>query len=513
MRRLNAWTLARWALPAAIAGLAVWLLAPVQAVDQAPVRGGDRVDTPRAAAAADDETAAGPDRQHLENLARAMAEGLPYVPGEVLVKYRPGVDAAGRQGALGALRLDRASARTRWIGDLQHVESADIDDAEHASAVMARQPEVLYAHPNYIARVHRVPNDPYYSSQWNFEAINLPLAWDINWGGTNGANAVTVGIVDTGFPQASGTYSQPIWTGSSFQTFPIPFAKAADFDHAKVVAGRDFAMGWNIFFDAMGHGTHTAATVAQQTDNSLGYAGIAHGATIIPAKVCVGYWDMQMYWGTIGRSGYADPDGYGCSLSAMIAGMKWVVDNGARVVNMSIGGISPTPAFLDTLHYAVDHGAFVSLSAGNEAKNGNPTTYPASYAPQIQGVVAVGSVTRSLARASYSSYGSYVELAAPGGGAGDIYQMIPYQGDLDYRLASPRFDRFAGTGYQGTSMAAPHVAGVAALLYSQGVTNPAAIEAALERFAKDLGTAGRDDEFGYGLIDARATLRGLGVAK
>jgi serine protease len=171
----------------------------------------------------------------------------------------------------------------------------------------------------------------------------------------------------------------------------------------------------------------------------------------------------------------------------------------------------------EALQYAVSRGAFVTIAAGNDAEDGNPTIYPAAYAPSIDGVVAVGAVNRRLARASYSSFGSYVELVAPGGGDGpqadEIWQMGPMQSDLRFALLSPRFDRSQSFGIRGTSMAAPHVAGVAALLYSQGITNPAAIEAALKRFARDLGPPGPDPEYGAGLVDARAALRGLGVAK
>jgi serine protease len=107
-----------------------------------------------------------------------------------------------------------------------------------------------------------------------------------------------------------------------------------------------------------------------------------------------------------------------------------------------------------------------------------------------------------------------VELAAPGGdSSGYVWQVVPWSSDLSTSLSSPRYDRYTSGGKSGTSMATPHVAGVAALLYNQGVTKPAAIEAALKRFARDLGPAGRDDEYGYGLVDARATLRGLGVAR
>ena len=164
------------------------------------------------------------------------------------------------------------------------------------------------------------------------------------------------------------------------------------------------------------------------------------------------------------------------------------------------------------------------MAAGNAFLDCNPTQTPAEIAPRIQGAVSVAAVDLQKNHAPYSSSGSWVELAAPGGSGsggdqGYVWQQTfnpNYTDTFDLpvsRYVAPRFDVMAYVGYAGTSMAAPHVAGVAAMLMQQGVTDPAAIEAALEKFAVDLGTPGRDDLFGFGLIDARAALRGLGLAK
>jgi serine protease len=525
---------ARLALAVAVVVAAVALLVTVEGQERAAAQPGqerrvgqpgqgrpaaqqspDTRTDPRAARLYEQSTAPVVDRQHLENLMRAITEDLPYVPGEVLVRYKSGTDTRGQLAALNTLRLNASRTRTRWIGEVLHVVSADIDPPEHAAEVLRRQPEVLYAQPNYIQHPDKLPNDPLYSSQWNLDAINMPQAWDVNWGATTGKNKVIVAVLDTGFTTANGVYNYQLWNGSGFQVFPIPFSPPVDFTLSNVLDGKDFTYGFSRMFDSSGHGTHVAGTIAQQTDNATYYAGIAHGATLLPVKVCYAYWDVQIYRGSLSVPGYSSTTTTGsCPTSAIIAGIQYAVDNGADVINMSLGGTSPNPSERDAMRAALDRGVFFSLSAGNEADDGNPTTYPASYAKDMDGVVAVGAVTRSLKRAYYSSYGSFVELAAPGGdSSGYVYQVVPSSGDLSSSLAAPRYDRYSSGGYSGTSMAAPHVSGVAALLYNQGITRPAGIEAAMKRFAKDLGTAGRDDEYGYGLIDARATLRGMGVAK
>ena len=200
--------------------------------------------------------------------------------------------------------------------------------------------------------------------------------------------------------------------------------------------------------------------------------------------------------------------------------IRAAADAGAKVINLSLGGPGPAPAYADAINYAVQRGAFVAIAVGNEFEDGNPIEYPAAYAAQIAGTMSVGAVGRGLNRAFYSNTGSHLEIVAPGGdsresgSSGLVLQTGLVEPDFDpATVVSPRFDRYADAAKQGTSMASPHVAGLAALIYSQGVTSPPAIEAALKQFARDLGDPGSDAQYGAGLIDARATLRGLGIAR
>jgi serine protease len=197
------------------------------------------------------------------------------------------------------------------------------------------------------------------------------------------------------------------------------------------------------------------------------------------------------------------------------------------VINLSLGRDGgPAPAVQSAIQYAVSHGAFVSVAGGNEALD--PTRPPeryAEFAAQIDGMVAVGATGPNRRRADYSNIASFIELAAPGG---DFSRNLAEDGVLQQTIdlsltesfngpvskyTAPRFDVFAYYYFEGTSMAAAHVSGLAALLMSQGVTDPAAIEAILKQSATDLGSPGRDNEYGYGLINARAALRGMGLAR
>ncbi len=459
-------------------------------------------------------------------LVRAIREDLDHVPGEVLVKFRAGTEPAVQSSVFALAPRDTAGDGLRWVGD---VAVLSIDPGAPAAQVarrLALEPEVEYAQPNYLIRLESTPNDPGLARQWNFTAIDLPRAWDINPGGRD----VLVAVVDTGVTDTTTAVNYRVWTDRGFEIASVPYRVNPDLSDTRIQRGLDttgirltipgFAPGQPVL-DTEGHGTHVAGTILQATNNNLGFAGIAYEARLLPVKACISYWDLQFFLGAIGEPGFVPPTFTGgCVTSEVVAGVRYAADQGAKVINLSLGGPGESPAYRDALNYAVQRGAFVSIAVGNEFEEGNPVEYPAAYAAQIAGAVSVASVGRSERRAYYSNTGTYVEIAAPGGDVRDggltglIYQVGLFGPDFDpSTIVVPRFDRYADEPNQGTSMAAPHVAGLAALLYSQGVTNPAAIEAAIKRFARDLGAAGTDPEYGHGLIDARATLRGLGLAR
>jgi serine protease len=295
----------------------------------------------------------------------------------------------------------------------------------------------------------------------------------------------------------------------------LSFAAAPDLAPAsRFVTPRDFIWDDNVPLDLDGHGTHVSGTIGQATNNSTGTAGVAFNVKIMPVKVIDGIWDN-----IFGAPNFGSDD-------TVARGIRYAADNGARIINMSIGRDgAPAPVVEDALKYAVGKGVFIAIAAGNGFEDGNPKEVFADIASRVPGVVSVAAVSPDKTHAHYSTTGSYVELSAPGGTdrgfgrGGYVFQQA-----YDFRLvetylrepaqySAPRFDVMTYVGSVGTSMASPHVAGLAALLMQQGITDPAAIEAALEKFATDLGDPGRDNTFGFGLIEARDTLRGLGLAK
>jgi serine protease len=448
----------------------------------------------------------------------AADRDLPYLPGEVLVKFKRGVSRTGQQRALQALRSQPGIGELRWVRDIAILRDASEANAEILAAQLREQPEVAYAEPNRLYRTHLTPKDPSFdASQWNLKVIDVPRAWDINPGAT--AN-VTVAVIDSGVTTVNSSFTFQSWNGTAVAPLSVPFKVSPDLAATRLVKSKDFIYWDGPVLDMDGHGTHVASTIGEDTNNDLAVAGIAYNASIMPLKACIGFWEVQFTMSESGYQGLVPADSGGCAEDAILSALVYAADNGAKVINMSLGGEAPSAAIREALTYAVGKGAFVSISVGNAYEEGNPVEYPAADAAGINGAVAVGAVGPSLRRSYYSGTGDHVELAAPGGdfralGAdGLVWQVSLSSSDADpHTTLTPRFDRYFEVGLEGTSMAAPHVAGIAALLVAQGVTRPSTIEALLKATALDLGTPGRDKEYGLGVVHARRALLGFGVVK
>jgi serine protease len=441
----------------------------------------------------------------------------------VIVKFRDGTSVRSAETSLLAVRaLSRAAAvstRPSYANfDIVTIDASD--DAEAVADGLRQRPEVEYAQAAYRLHTEFLPNDRYYSNQWNLAMIGMERAWDVQ---PQAGASVTVALLDTGLAYLNTIerYSAAAFTDDVGVGYPalgavdVPFVAATDLiTPGRVVSPHDFIWDTDRPLDLSGHGTHVAGTIGQLTNNGAGTAGVAFNVKLMPVKVLSSEWDD-----IFGSPNLATDD-------VVARGIRYAADNGAKVLNMSIGRTGPpAPVIEDAMKYAVGKGAFIAVAGGNEYENGNPTEVIAEIASRLQGVVSVAAVDRAKHRAYYSGAASWIEIAAPGGS----FRGFPSEGGIlqqtyDFalvdtfelppsRYTAPRFDALAYYYFAGTSMAAAHVSGVAALMAQQGIRDPAAIEAALEKLATDLGDSGRDHSFGFGLIEARLVLRGLGLAK
>lgn len=397
-----------------------------------------------------------------EYAAFGVTKGRPaYVPGQLIVEFAPATGSTLQSQVLESYNLHLVERLDRTAFVLVEVEP------EKALPVVAQEllqhPAIVSAEPNYYRYAHFEPNDPYFSYQWHFPQIQMQAAWDQSTGA-----GVTVAVVDTGVAyETYGSYQQaPDLAGTIF------------------VPGYDFVNDDTHPNDDNSHGTHVAGTIAQTTNNNMGVAGMAFNARIMPVKVL---------------------NASGAGTSWQVAqGIRWAADKGANVINLSLGSSTGSSVEKQAVQYAYDHGVTVVASAGNDGAGA--VDYPAAY----DVVIAVGAVRYDEALAYYSNYGTALDVVAPGGDVtvdqnGDGYGDGVLQQTFNPNTKNPTDFRYYF--FQGTSMAAPHVAGVVALLIAKGVAaTPDHVRAALESTAKDLGNPGWDNTYGYGLIQVADAL-------
>ena len=316
---------------------------------------------------------------------------------------------------------------------------------------------IEYAEPNYIYQTYFTPNDPMYNKQWNMTMINMEKAWDI----ADGKGAV-VAVIDTGV------------AFESYNDKKGKYHLVPDLGQTKFVPGYDFIDNDEHANDDNGHGTHVAGTIAQSTHNKVGVVGIAHKASIMPLKV-------------LNRYGYGN-------IADIAEAIKYAADHGAHVINMSLGGGGDSKLMRDAIEYAYKKGVTIVCAAGNEGRN--RASYPAAY-PYAIGVSSVGP---DGGLAPYSNYGEGVDIAAPGGNTKQKREHGILQNTIG--RMDPTTDNYEY--FQGTSMASPHVAGVAALLVSNGIRDPAKVEEILFATATKKGDVSK---YGAGIVNAAAALQ------
>jgi len=391
-----------------------------------------------------------------------------WVPNEIIVKFKNG--ASKEQFEQVNRRHGALVLYTNPIASFKKLKIPAGRTPQQLVEIYNREPDIEYAELNYYAYAHFVPDDPLYSYQWNFNdpcsGINIEPVWDITAGDPN----VIVAVVDTGV---------------AYEEYGGRFGLAPDLANTNFVAGYNFVKDNEHANDDDGHGTHVTGTIAQSTNNGIGLAGIAFNCSIMPVKVLANR-------GQVSSGSHAD----------IAAGIYFAADNGADVINMSLGGPSGSNTLRDAVAYAYNQGVTIVCSAGNDGP-GASASYPAAYDEYC---IAVAATRYDKTRAYYSTTGSFVDIAAPGGDIEVDQNQDGYRDGILQQTFGRNPKDWGYWFYQGTSMAAPHVSGVAALLISTGVTGPDAVREALEATAEDLGTPGKDAEYGWGLVDAHAAL-------
>jgi serine protease len=406
---------------------------------------------------------------------------------EMLFRHATGESA--RAATLGALAADSARAALEARYAPLSGEEREKLDTILAMKALHRRPDVALVEPNYIRRAQATPNDTHFGLQWHYPLINLPAAWDL----TTGSDTVEVAVLDTG-----ALFDHPDLAGQLSSDFDFDFVSSASqsLDGGGIDNNAEDPGDGGGVQPSSFHGTHVAGTIGARTNNGSGVAGVAWDVTLIPLRV-LGRFGSGTSFDILQAVRYAAglPNDSGSS---------HLVD----VINLSLGGTGSSAAEQDVYTQARNAGVIIIAAAGNN--NSSQLFFPASY----DGVVSVSAVETRRQKAPYSNFGTKVDVAAPGGDTSVDRNGDGFADGVLSTLKDEAADSFVFAFYQGTSMASPHVAGVAALMKAvdPGLT-PADFDTLLStgQLTNDLGAGGRDDIFGYGLIDARKAVEAAGA--
>jgi thermitase len=375
---------------------------------------------------------------------KGLANRVEKAPAQdhILVKFKDNVGQAKKAEVLAKHGLSEKS-EIKQIGVKIININTDENTAEEVIQRLISEKDVEFAEVDGALQAGAVPNDPYYSSQWHLSNISLPPAWDVS----SGSPSVIVAVIDSGVDM-----SHPDLT-------------------TKLVSGWNFLNGTSNTQDSGalgGHGTAVSGTVGAATDNSNGVAGVGWNVSIMPLLV-------------LSSSNYA-------SWSNVASAITYAADHGAKVINISIYGSSYSSTMQSAVNYAWNKGLVIFACAGNEANN--ILQYPAA----LQNVIAVSASNSGNTLEGFSSYGDYVDFAAPGSGITTTYLGSSY------------------AAWSGTSFSSPITAGVAALLFSAKPTlSNSQVVNMLVSTADDLGTPGWDQYYGHGKVNAAKAIAALGT--
>lgn len=388
----------------------------------------------------------------------------PYSESEIIVKYKPLINSQSVDEVEEANDLVTISRLDTNSGNIVQYKINGNKDMEEVINNYKELDIVEWAEPNYLYYPTAIPSDRYYDKyQWNYINLNLEAAWDLQ----QVSKSVTVAVLDTGIlpehPDLKGNLLSGIDFVGGNRSYPIESYDITDRDPTDETT---LSSGGS-------HGTHVSGIIGAVTDNNLGVAGINWKVNLLPVRV-------------ITREGGTSWD--------IAEGIYYAIDKGADIINFSLGGRYGSNLQQEAIRAAYEKGITIIAATGNE---GSDVYYPAAYPETI----AVGAVGSDNQKTSYSNYGPEVDVVAPGGAYGElIYSTWGYY-DSGNTISSY-------TGMIGTSMATPHVSGIAALLVASGIRGPENIRQKLTSTTIDLGKAGKDNYYGYGLVDAYAALLG-----